>query len=129
LLGARRFVEFQRSLGLARNILADRLSRLTADGILVREGSERRPIYRLTDKGQALAPALIALMQWGDRWVSAQPPVMVTDQEGRVVDEVGLAQAGRPLPPEDLRFAPGPGAAPGTRMFLAEMSERRRSPP
>jgi len=125
LLGARRFAEFQRSLGLARNILADRLKRLTADGVLAREGPERRPVYHLTEKGLALAPALVALMQWGDCWVSNQrPPVVVTDQEGRPVDAVGLAQTGRPLAPRDLRFSPGVGAAPGTRAFLAKMKPR-----
>jgi DNA-binding HxlR family transcriptional regulator len=125
LLGARRFAEFQKSLGLARNILADRLKRLAADGVLSREGPERRPVYKLTEKGLALAPALIALMQWGDRWVAGdRPPVMVTDRDGRPVDAVGLARDSRPLTPRDLRFAPGVGAVPETRMFLAAMSSR-----
>jgi DNA-binding HxlR family transcriptional regulator len=125
LLGVRRFGEFRQSLGLARNILADRLKRLVADGILVREGSERRPLYSLTDKGRDLAPAVVALTQWGDRWVSAAPPVMVTDPVGRAVEPVGITAAGRALGPGDLRFQPGPGAAPGTRAFLALMAQRQ----
>jgi DNA-binding HxlR family transcriptional regulator len=125
LLGVRRFVEFRQSLGLARNILADRLRRLVDDGVLLREGSERRPLYRLSDKGRDLAPAVVALTQWGDRWVSAAPPVLVTDAVGRAVEPVGITAAGRALGPGDLRFQPGPGAAPGTRAFLAQMAQRQ----
>jgi DNA-binding HxlR family transcriptional regulator len=125
LLGARRFAEFQRSLGLARNILADRLRRLTADGVLAREGPERRPVYQLTEKGLALAPALIALMQWGDRWVSDErPPVVVTDAEGGEIDAVSVSSEGRTLTPRELRFRPGSGAETGTQTFLAAMKPR-----
>jgi DNA-binding HxlR family transcriptional regulator len=130
LLGVRRFGEFQQSLGLAKNILADRLRRLTADGVLTREGPERRPLYGLTEKGRALAPVIIALMQWGDRWVScAGPPVVVTDREGREVDPVGIAADGRALAPRDLRFRPGAGAEPGTRDFLKLMADRAAADP
>src|SRR5580693_7522306 len=98
LLGVRRFGEFKQSLGLARNILADRLRRLVDDGVLAREGSERRPLYRLTEKGRDLAPAVIALMQWGDRWVSRDgAPVVVTDAKGREVDPIGLQAGGQAL--------------------------------
>jgi DNA-binding HxlR family transcriptional regulator len=125
LIGVRRFGEFQQSLGLAKNILADRLRRLVDDGVMAREGSERRPLYRLTDKGLALAPTLIALMQWGDRWVSgSRAPVVVTDSEGREIDPVELQAVGRVLNPADLRFEAGVGAEPDTRMFLAWMATR-----
>ncbi len=127
LLGVRRFGEFQQSLGLARNILTERLRRLTAEGVLTREGPDRRPIYNLTDKGRALAPALIALMQWGDHWVSGDvPPVVVTDAEGRKIDPIALGAAGRPREAADLRFSPGAGAQPPTREFLARMASRAR---
>jgi DNA-binding HxlR family transcriptional regulator len=126
-LGVRRFGEFQQSLGLAKNILADRLRRLAEDGVLTREGPVRRPLYDLTDKGRALAPALIALMQWGDHWVSGgRAPVVVTDPEGRELDPIELQTNGRPLSFGDLRFQPGAGAEPGTRQFLAWMANRRR---
>src|SRR5271165_6091981 len=95
LLGVRRFGEFQQSLSLAKNILADRLRRLVDDGVLSRDGPERRPLYHLTEKGRALAPVVVALMQWGDRWVSGgRPPVVVTDAQGRQVDPVELQAAG-----------------------------------
>ncbi len=127
LLGVERFGEFRQSLGLARNILADRLKGLVIDGILLREGSERRPLYRLSDKGRALAPALIALMQWGDRWVSrGRPPVIATDPENRPLEFVALRAAGKVLAPRELRFHPGTGAKRGTQEFLARMAKRRR---
>jgi DNA-binding HxlR family transcriptional regulator len=127
LLGVQRFGEFRQSLGLARNILADRLRRLVAEGILSREGPEQRPLYGLTVKGRALAPALLALMQWGDQWVSKEgPPVVVTDSGGREIDPFTLQAGGRQLGCGDLRFQPGAGCQPDTRTFLAEMAKRPR---
>ena len=125
LLGVRRFGEFQQSLGLAKNILADRLRRLVDDGVLTRDGPERRPLYGLTNKGRALAPVVVALMQWGDRWVSdGRAPVVATDAQGREVDPIALQVGGRSVGPDDLRFQPGVGAEPGTQAFLAEMARR-----
>jgi len=125
LLGVRRFGEFRQSLGLAKNILADRLRGLVADGILTREGTERRPVYGLSAKGRALAPALLALTQWGDHWVSGdRPPVVVTDATGREIDPITIRAEGRVLDDGDLRFQPGAGAEPGTRAFLALMASR-----
>lgn len=66
----RRFEVFQRHLGIARNILTDRLNKLVDAGILRREQYSDRPPrfeYRLTDAGKELWPILITLMQWGDR--------------------------------------------------------------
>src|SRR5262245_44504994 len=81
-LGVSRFGDFQRSLGIAKNILSTRLERLTESGIMARGGSDARPTYQLTERGRELMPALVALMQWGDRWVSANnPPVAVTDDK------------------------------------------------
>ena len=69
-VGVRRFDEFQQRLGIARNVLTDRLSRLVEDGILERHRYQERPPrfeYRLTDKGVDLFPVLVSLMKWGDR--------------------------------------------------------------
>src|SRR3954470_3239480 len=76
----RRFEDIQRDLGIARNILADRLQRLVAEGILERPAHQQLPERfesRLTDKGRALYPVLIALMQWGARYPAGEagPPV------------------------------------------------------
>jgi len=122
-LGVRRFGDFQNSLGIAKNILAVRLGRLVANGILERSGPERRPVYQLTDRGRALLPAMVALMQWGDRWVSADnPPVIVTDEKGRRVASVKLKSAGGDVTAQTIRFQPGPGATPRTRAFFSELS-------
>jgi DNA-binding HxlR family transcriptional regulator len=79
--GARRFEDYQRGIGLARNVLTDRLNWLVGHGIL-----ERRPYaehaarelneYRLTAKGLGLFPVYVALMQWGNEWTGlSAPPV------------------------------------------------------
>jgi DNA-binding HxlR family transcriptional regulator len=81
--GVRRFEDFQRSLGIARNILADRLQTLVDYGVLERRLYQERPErfeYRLTEKGLDLYPVLISLMRWGDRWATdgAGPPMVLT---------------------------------------------------
>jgi DNA-binding HxlR family transcriptional regulator len=120
-LGVRRFGDFQKSLGIAKNILAARLLRLAASGILERAGSERRPAYQLTDRGRELLPAIVALMQWGDRWLSAnKPPVVVTDEKGRPVASVKLQGAAGDVTAQTVRFHPGPGATERTRAFFDE---------
>jgi DNA-binding HxlR family transcriptional regulator len=76
-LGRRRFEEFQESLGIARNILTDRLAKLVDHGIFERIRYQERPEryeYRLTDKGRDLRVPLLALMQWGDQHLSPTPP-------------------------------------------------------
>jgi DNA-binding HxlR family transcriptional regulator len=70
--GMTRFSDFARSLGLARNILADRLDGFVEAGIMERFSSKGSAYqeYRLTDKGRDLAPVIIALTGWGDRWAA-----------------------------------------------------------
>lgn len=80
LSGIRHFEEFQSTLGIARNILANRLARLVENGIMLRQPMtcDRRKVeYRLTEKGQDLAPAMIALRQWGEKWGCAPPSCQV----------------------------------------------------
>jgi DNA-binding HxlR family transcriptional regulator len=122
-LGVRRFGDFQRSLGIAKNILAKRLERLAVNGILKRGGSEKRPVYQLTERGQALLPAMIGLMQWGDAWLSAErPPVLVTDEKGRQVSPLRLKSGCDEVSAKTVRFHPGPGATARTRAFFSELS-------
>lgn len=80
--GLHHFEEFQATLGIARNILSNRLGRMVEHDILKREpdaADRRKVVYRLTQKGRELLPVLIALRQWGERWVSGMPsnPVLV----------------------------------------------------
>jgi len=121
-MGSRRFSDFQRNLGIARNILSTRLSKLTRQEILRRVPSKsdrRRHEYRLTEKGRALFPALTALRIWGDRWVAGpdRVSVKVIDlRSGKEVNEVRvLTEDGRPVDPRNLAVIPGPGATRATR--------------
>ncbi len=69
--GIRRFDALRDDLGVSRPILADRLKRLVAAGILERVAYQENPPrydYVLTDAGSELSPALVALIRWGDRW-------------------------------------------------------------
>src|SRR5687768_6302754 len=69
-LGARRFEDFQAGLGIARNMLTDRLRGLVEHGILERRLYHERPPryeYRLTAKGRELYPILVSMLEWGDR--------------------------------------------------------------
>jgi DNA-binding HxlR family transcriptional regulator len=108
--GLAHFEEFQGTLGIARNILSNRLSRLVRHGILRREPdrADRRKIaYRLTDKGMALLPALIALRQWGEQWISGVPgnPVLVDRQSRLPVAVLAVRAAdGRPLSLGELEW-------------------------
>ncbi|MHB8499017.1 MAG: winged helix-turn-helix transcriptional regulator [Acidimicrobiales bacterium] len=75
--GVTRFNDFQHNLGVATNILTSRLDTLVAVGIMERHHYSERPAqyeYLLTEKGRDLAPALIALTSWGDRWASPDGP-------------------------------------------------------
>ena len=108
--GLHHFEEFQSTLGIARNILSNRLTRLVENGILQREpdAADRRKVtYTLTEKGRALFPVLIALRQWGERWVSGVPsnPVLV-DREGRrpVAPIAVTAADGRALSVDELAW-------------------------
>ena len=68
-LGIRRFEDFERRLGISRSIIAGRLKTLTDEGVLRREAYQDRPVrheYRLTDKGLALQPVMMAIVHWGD---------------------------------------------------------------
>jgi DNA-binding HxlR family transcriptional regulator len=70
--GVRRFDDMQKHLGIARNVLTNRLNSLVEDGILSKVLYQEKPEryeYRLTDKGRDLYPVLLALKQWGDKWL------------------------------------------------------------
>jgi DNA-binding HxlR family transcriptional regulator len=84
--GIRHFEEFLTEIGIARNILANRLSRLTESGILHRTPcpEDRRKVeYRLTEKGLDFLPAMIALRQWGEHWETGMPsnPILADDRD------------------------------------------------
>ena len=80
-LGIRRFEDFERRLGISRSIIADRLKILTDEGVLCREAYQARPVrheYRLTDKGVALGPVMLAIVHWGDtHYAGAEGPPLI----------------------------------------------------
>lgn len=137
--GVRRFSELQEDLGIARNLLSDRLSRLVAHGVLEKVPYQQRPLrceYRLTAKGADLSPALIALMRWGDQWYAeGGPPVeLVHDRCGTPLDQRPLCPAcDEAVSPGHIRSRPGPGPRQGDDQTErpddpTSSRERRRRP-
>jgi DNA-binding HxlR family transcriptional regulator len=117
--GVRRFDELAGHLGIARNILASRLARLTEAGLVERAayrepGARERHEYRLSEPGRELMPVLVAFMAWGDRHLAGPegPPAVVrhADCGGRIrvslTCEEGHELGERPR----LRVEPGPGS-------------------
>ncbi len=85
----RRFSDFLANLGISRKVLSERLDQLVADGLLERRPYQERPVrheYRLTDMGRDLFTMIVALMQWGERWVLDERPLNLHHQgdDGRV---------------------------------------------
>ena len=107
--GLKHFEEFQAGLGIARNILSDRLARLVAGGILERtpDPSDRRKvIYALTPKGEGLLPVVLALRQWGEEWGYGKMDIVLADRrDGKPVRKMCVqAEDGRPLTLADLTW-------------------------
>lgn len=120
LLGVRRFDDFQKSLGIARNVLADRLNGLVEDGILERVPYQERPErfeYRLTEKGADLLPAVIALMHWGDRYLAGEAgPPRIPEHRGcggDVIEQFVCLRCGDVLAREDVAVRLGPALLGG----------------
>jgi DNA-binding HxlR family transcriptional regulator len=112
-LGRRRFDEFQESLGIARNVLTERLDRLVGEGILERTPYSERPPrfeYALTERGRELAVPLLALMQWGDRHLSPKPPRIARRRSDRSrVRAVLVDRDSNVVRPAEIEIVPGPG--------------------
>jgi DNA-binding HxlR family transcriptional regulator len=94
MLGIRRFSDFQRSLGLARNVLTARLKKLVADGVMTMAPAADGTLYKeyqLTEKGEALLPVLVAMRQWGERFLFApgEPHLQVVDRRsGKPLEKI-----------------------------------------
>jgi DNA-binding HxlR family transcriptional regulator len=116
LLGLSRFDDFQNSLGVARNVLTDRLARLVEAGVMEKVPYQQRPLryeYRLTTAGRELAVPVVGLMQWGDRHLAgpAGPPRLTRHRGcgGALQVELVCAQCHELVPPGGVDVVPGPG--------------------
>ena len=106
-----RFGDFQHNLGIATNVLTSRLEAFVASGIMERDGTAD---YVLTQKGRALAVALIALTEWGDEWASpVDPPILYrhTVCDGPVHATATCEVCG-PVHAEEVAIRIGPGMPP-----------------
>jgi DNA-binding HxlR family transcriptional regulator len=131
-LGVRRFDDLQAGLGVARNVLAARLDRLVAQGILEKKPYQERPLrneYRLTDKGLDLWPVIFELTQWGDRHAAAPggPPTVVRHRDcgGTLGAGRRCTRCGALVTVREAQAEPGPGAPPDHP--LLRRRERRAS--
>jgi DNA-binding HxlR family transcriptional regulator len=114
-LGVTRFDEFQRRLGISRNILQQRLVKLVDAGVLNRIPYSEHPArydYRLTERGQDLWPVMAAMRQWGDRHAAPNgPPVEIFHkgcQSSTHLDFV-CGSCGEKLHPGNVTAQPGRG--------------------
>ncbi|MFI5034744.1 MAG: winged helix-turn-helix transcriptional regulator [Acidimicrobiales bacterium] len=114
-LGVTRFEEFQRRLGISRNILQARLTSLVESGVLRRVPYSEHPPrddYRLTPMGRDLWPVINAMRQWGDAHAApAGPPVEIVHERcgARTSAVLVCASCGEPLQARDVVAVPGPG--------------------
>jgi DNA-binding HxlR family transcriptional regulator len=112
-LGVTKFSDFEQSLGIARNVLTDRLNRLVDEGIFERVLYQERPEryeYRLTSKGSDLFTALNALRQWGDQYLSSKPMRLLRRKSDKTPVIAALIPEGAPtLAASEIELVPGPG--------------------
>lgn len=125
--GVTRFTDHQHNLGIAPNVLKSRLDTLLDAGLMERRLYSENPEqyeYLLTAKGRDLAPALIALTEWGDRWASpGEPPILYRHNAcgAEVHQELVCDECGR-IGPGDVAVRPG-GGMPAE--YLANRRPRR----
>ena len=120
--GTKRFEDFQQSLGISRSLLSDRLGRLVDAGVLRREPYKddvrTRDRYRLTEMGLDLYPVLIALRDWGDRYLDGDcPPVEIRHRDcgGEPTLELRCDKCGEEVGARDAEAIPGPGLKVASR--------------
>ncbi|MES2070522.1 MAG: helix-turn-helix domain-containing protein [Pseudomonadota bacterium] len=132
--GTHRFDDFAEHLGIARNVLSARLSKLVEHGILQQEpldSEARRYGYHLTLMGLDLLPVLVSLMQWGDRWLQtpASIPLQIVERKtGKKISDMRPSNKdGKALNLKDLDWLPGPGAADPRIAALVTAYESQRT--
>ena len=126
--GLQHFEEFQAGLGIARNILSDRLGKMVAGGILERrpdQSDKRKVVYSLTPKGEGLLPVVLALRQWGENWGYGKMQIVLADRrDGKPVRKMCVqAHDGRELGLADLTWIDRDGEIVATSAVLATAAE------
>ncbi len=133
--GFTRFDEFQRSLGIAPNILSRRLAHLTEAGMFERRlYSERPPRYEyvLTPKGRDFFPVVVAMFAWGNKHLAPEGKALLLAERGtaRPLDPVMVdARSLAPITLANVALMPGPRASPGMRKRLASIRALRPDVP
>lgn len=130
LQGLRRFDEIQKNLGIATNVLSARLKRLTDEGLLEQRRYQQHPPrfeYVLTEKGRDLAPALMYLVQWGNKYLAGAkdaPQVLVHNACGHVMSpRLSCSHCGEPLSKQGVSIVPSAKA----KAFTAALQKRAAS--
>ena len=118
-LGLRRFDDMQRSLGIGRNVLTQRLKRLVDEGMFDRVRYQEKPDryeYVLSEKGRDFYPVLAAMVAWGDRWLAGEegPPIVLEHHPcgHAMTAKVVCSECGEPIQARDVRPRLGPGYPP-----------------
>lgn len=144
ILGATRFQQFESNLGIAKNVLSDRLSKLVEHGVFAKQRLEEpgtRFAYELTAKGRDLWIVITALRLWSDKWIFGEErvPVKFRDRTtGRAVAGLVAVDAdGVPVDASKLEWTRGPGwpkratvprDLPWATPPLSESKRRRKTP-
>jgi DNA-binding HxlR family transcriptional regulator len=116
-LGVRRFEAFQERLGISRTIIAERLKLMVDEGVLAKVAYQDRPLrheYRLTDKGLALHPVIMAIVHWGDRHYAGEAGAPLLHRHKACGHDFApvmtCSECGEAVGPRDVEPHPGPGA-------------------
>ncbi len=132
-VGLARFEDIRRDLGVASNVLAERLTTLTEHGLVERRQYQDNPAryeYHLTEKGKELLPAFALLMKWGDKWESAAegpPALLVHEGCGAVTHAIAVCEHCREeLVASEVTAIAGPGGRiqPGTEVIGPILAQR-----
>jgi DNA-binding HxlR family transcriptional regulator len=134
-LGTTRFDEMQRALSIGRNVLAERLRRLTREGVLRRDKYQDHPPryeYHPTAKGLDFYPVLLAVVRWGDRWLHGDkgPPLLLRHTRcGEITHgELVCAHCRKPLPHGEVQAELQSGVIPDLEVRVAALRRATRRP-
>ncbi|CAA0079224.1 putative HTH-type transcriptional regulator [Zhongshania aliphaticivorans] len=115
-LGVRRFEQFEKRLGITRHLLTARLKKLVENGVLYKSAYQERPLreeYRLSEKGLALHPIILNLVNWGDTYMSDErgaPIIHIHKNCGHIMQpRTHCSECGDPITAKNVRVEIGPG--------------------